>query len=140
MGPRFSVRLRVLAGCATLTLLAVVYGAGPIAACDPFFCTTVPVDQAAERVILTMDGGTVTTYVQINYVGAAEKFAWVPSVPEIATAERAMFRDLDRLTQPICIPPRAPDGLIRIRTAMPAAEARPASVTVEASGGLGPFA
>jgi hypothetical protein len=38
-------------------------------ACGGFFCTTLPVDQSAERIIFTMDEGRITTYVQINYVG-----------------------------------------------------------------------
>ena len=95
-------------------LLVLVVSSGSVAACGGFFCGPVPVDQAAERIIFTMDGGTITTYVQINYVGRAEDFAWVlpmPNVPKVDTAEMSMFRDLDRLTQPVYIGPRPPDCL-----------------------------
>src|SRR5688572_7435944 len=40
-------------------LLGATVFAPPVAACGGFFCTTVPVDQAAERVIFKMDEGTV---------------------------------------------------------------------------------
>jgi len=114
-----------------------------VAACGGFFCTTVPVDQSGERVIFTIDEGTISTYVQINYVGRAEDFAWVlpvPSVPTIETAEMSTFTDLDRLTRPQYIPPRPPSCLSP-RFAMPsAASAREDnSTTVLASGEVGPF-
>ena len=135
--------VRSLAVVAALLVLVAAAGAPSVAACGGFFCTTVPVDQAAERVIFTMDPGTVSTYVQINYVGAAEDFAWilpVPAVPQIDTAQMATFRDLDRLTQPIYIPPRPPDCLRR----MPMPAAAPASAAGEgtqvlASGEVGPY-
>ena len=100
------VRLLPLVGAVLLLVSAA--SAPSVAACGGFFCTTVPVDQAAERVIFTMDEGTVTTYVQINYVGAAEDFAWilpVPAVPQIDTAQTVTFQDLDRLTQPLYLAP-----------------------------------
>jgi hypothetical protein len=132
---------------APLVALALVLALNPASAgaCGGFFCTTVPVDQAAERVIFTMDEGTITTYVQINYVGKADDFAWVlplPAVPKVDTAEMAMFRDLDRLTQPVYIAPRPPDCLRRVMPAMaqpgPRAVAD-SSTTVLASGEVGPF-
>ena len=129
---------------AGLTLAAALLPS-QVLACGGFFCTTVPVDQAAERIIFTMDGGTVTTYVQINYVGRAEDFAWVlplPGVPKVDTAQMATFRDLDRLTQPVYIPPRPPDCLMR-RMPVPAPAMAGASernsTTVLASGEVGPF-
>ena len=136
----FSRTVRTL--LAVLTLAAALVPS-QVLACGGFFCTTVPVDQAAERVIFTMDGGTITTYVQINYVGRAEDFAWVlplPSVPEVDTAQVSTFRDLDRLTQPVYIPPRPPDCLMR-RVPMPAAagSSERSGTTVLASGEVGPF-
>jgi len=132
--------VRIVTAVATLAIMSGLFAAGPIAACGGFFCTTAPVDQAAERVIFTMDEGTVTTYVQINYVGKADDFAWIlplPAVPQIDTAQRSTFDDLNRLTQPIYISPRPPDCL---RLPLPAA-ARPAegTTTVLASGEVGPF-
>ena len=92
-------------------LLVLVASPGLAGACGGFFCTTIPVDQAAERIIFTMDEGTITTYVQINYVGRPEDFAWVlpmPAVPKVDTAEMTTFRDLDRLTTPVYIAPPPP--------------------------------
>ena len=129
---------------AAFLLLAVA--PGPAGACGGFFCTAIPVDQAAERIIFTMDEGTITTYVQINYVGQAEDFAWVlpmPAVPKVDTAEMTMFRDLDRLTTAglhraatagLPAPPDAGDGGAGAGRA--AAES---STTVLASGEVGPF-
>jgi hypothetical protein len=125
-------------------LLGSWLGAAPVAACGGFFCTTVPVDQSAERIIFQMDPGKVTTWVQINYVGAAEDFAWVlpmPTVPEIATAQSSTFRDLDRLTAPVFIAPQPPPCLRRpMPLAAPASAARAGEgVNVLASGEVGPF-
>jgi hypothetical protein len=138
-----NVRWLVVPLIAVIVLFAVT--PGPAGACGGFFCSNIPVDQAAERVIFTMDEGTITTIVQINYVGAAEDFAWilpVPAVPNVETAEMSMFRDLDRLTQPVWIGPRPPACLQR---PMPAAAApggartAESSVAVLASGEVGPF-
>jgi len=135
------VRLLPLVGAVLLLVSAA--SAPSVAACGGFFCTTVPVDQAAERVIFTMDEGTVTTYVQINYVGAAEDFAWilpVPAVPQIDTAQTVTFQDLDRLTQPLYLAPSPPDCLLRRPMPAAAPSARGAAeTTVLASGEVGPF-
>jgi len=140
------VKVRWLVAPLAALLLVFVVSSGSVAACGGFFCGPVPVDQAAERIVFTMDAGTVTTYVQINYVGKAEDFAWVlpmPNVPKVDTAEMAMFRDLDRLTQPVYIGPRPPDCLRQRMPvpsmAMPAARAAESSTTVLASGEVGPF-
>ena len=131
-----------------LLLVLFVNPAG-VGACGGFFCTTIPVDQNAERIIFTMDEGSITTYVQISYTGRPEDFAWVlpmPSVPKVDTATSTMFRDLDRLTQPVYIPPRPPACLQRPLPSMaqPAAAPRAADAgsqtTVLASGEVGPFA
>jgi len=131
---------------APLVALVVVLSVSPgvAGACGGFFCSTVPVDQAGERIIFTMDDTTVATYVQINYVGKAEDFAWVlpvPAVPQVDTAEMTMFRDLERLTTPQYIPPRTPDCLRRPIPAMAAAPSarQEGSTTVLASGEVGPF-
>jgi hypothetical protein len=139
------VNVRWLVAPLVALLLVLAVAPGPAGACGGFFCGPVPVDQAAERIVFTMDEGTITTYVQINYVGKAEDFAWVlpmPAVPKVDTAEMSMFRDLDRLTQPVYIGPRPPDCLRRPMPAMaPAAAGRAAesSTTVLASGEVGPF-
>lgn len=131
----------VLASLAAVALLLVLPVRAALA-CGGFFCTTVPVDQAAERVIFTMDEGKVGTYVQINYTGAPDDFAWVlpvPSVPRLAPADMATFRDLDRLTLPVYIPPPAP-ACLRPPLPAPAAAGAREGVTVLDSGVVGPFA
>ena len=126
-------------------LLLFVASSGSVAACGGFFCGPVPVDQAAEQIVFTMDEGTITAYVQINYVGRAEDFAWVlpmPNVPKVETSEMSLFRDLRRLTDVQYLIPPAPDCLRRPMPAMAApasARAAESSTTVLASGEVGPF-
>jgi hypothetical protein len=121
-----------------LTLLAPSFAA----ACGGFFCTTVPVDQSAERIIFAMDEGRITTIVQINYTGSPDNCAWVlpvPNVPTLAVGDMNTFRDLDRMTAPLFVPPPPPDCLRRpIPMAAPAA-AGADGVSVLASGTVGPF-
>lgn len=73
-------------------------------ACGGFFCNTSPVDQQAERIIFVQeDADTVTSYVEINYQGDPEGFAWVvpvPSVPELDVWYGQAFDALDLATQP----------------------------------------
>ena len=83
---------------------------GSAFACGGLFCQNVPVSQQGERIIFTMNGdGTITAYVQINYVGEAPDFSWVvpvPTVPEVDVAEMATFDELDLLTQPVILSPQ----------------------------------
>lgn len=134
------MRTRTKLGFMVVPLALGLLWPGLAAACGGFFCTTVPVDQSAERIIFTMDEGRITTYVQINYMGSPDDFAWVlpvPNVPTLAVGDMVTFRDLDRLTAPLFIPPPAPDCLRpRVLTFAP----KPAAgVDVLASGTVGPF-
>ena len=121
-------------------------------ACGGFFCTNVPVDQAAERIIFAVnDGdGTIDAYVQINYQGAPDAFAWVvpvPNPPKLDVATLAMMRELDRLTQPVYIAPSVTDACSDAlrRLPVPAAAQPPPGgaakdgVTVFDQGEVGPF-
>ena len=91
------------------TLVASLFLVPGAYACGGFFCTNVPVDQAAERIIFAVnDDGTIDAYVQINYTGAPDAFAWVvpvPNPPKVDVATMAMLRELDRLTQPVYVAP-----------------------------------
>jgi MYXO-CTERM domain-containing protein len=73
-------------------------------ACGGFFCSAQPVDQQAERIIFVEnDDNTVTSYVEIQYQGEPEGFAWVvpvPSVPELDVWHSRAFSGLDNATQP----------------------------------------
>ena len=54
----------------------------PANACGGFFCSQVPVDQSAERIIFALSPNKTTVYIQINYQGEAQKFSWI--VPVLA--------------------------------------------------------
>ena len=91
-------------------------------ACGGFFCTSVPVDQNAERIIFTQNGdGTVSAYVQIEYTGAAPDFSWILPLPKAIPAEAievpedamAAFRELEAATTPVFIPPELPEMIRR---------------------------
>ena len=86
-------------------LLAATLAPSSAEACGGFFCdggATPPV-QSAERVIFTHAGGVVTAYVQIEYQGNPDDFAWVipvPALPRLSTASPAIFDAIDQLTAP----------------------------------------
>jgi hypothetical protein len=132
---------------ATILTLLLLSFAPQAHACGGFFCTNVPVDQAAERIIFAVnDGdGTIDAYVQINYTGAPDAFAWVvpvPNPPKVDVANMPMIRDLDRQTQPVYIgPPLTPECSRRLPVFAPAASstAAPGGVTVFDQGSVGPF-
>jgi len=75
----------------------------PSSACGGFFCTTVPINQAAEQIVFRQQGNEVTAMVRILYSGNAEDFSWVvpvPDVPEISLGADATFNELDFATRP----------------------------------------
>jgi len=120
--------------------------AQPTLACGGLFCQNIPVDQAAERIIFTVDPGQVSAYVQINYTGNAPDFAWVvpvPSVPEVDVAEMDSFNELQTATDPVFMLPPVPDCMFDDGIAMMAPVEESAAgedVTVFASGEAGPYA
>jgi len=72
-------------------------------ACGGFFCTTVPINQAAEQIVFRQQGDEVTAMVRILYSGNAEDFSWVvpvPDTPEISLGADATFNELDFVTRP----------------------------------------
>ena len=137
--------LLAIIGCAVLANLWT-----PSAeACGGFFCTNVPVDQNAERIIFTQNkDGTVSAYVQIEYTGAAPDFSWILPLPEAIPAQAitipddAMeaFRELEAATTPVFIPPELPECAQRQKAEPTAALASAEqSVEVFASGEVGPY-
>ena len=128
---------------ALLALLAATMVPSPALACGGFFCLNSPINQQVERIIFTQDGSTINAYVQINYTGSDESFAWVvpvPSVPEVDVAEMDMFLELDTMTTPTFIPPPIPECALRDMPIMAVAEsAADGGVTVYSSGEVGPF-
>lgn len=72
-------------------------------ACGGFFCTTVPINQAAEQIVFRQEDNMVTAMVRILYAGNAEDFSWVvpvPETPEISLGANNTFTELDFATQP----------------------------------------
>ena len=61
-------------------------------------------DQQAERIIFVQeDENTITSYVEIQYQGAPDAFAWivpVPAVPDLDTWQSMAFNALDLVTEP----------------------------------------
>lgn len=85
--------------------LALVATAVPMKseACGGFFCTTIPINQAAEQIVFRQEPGMVTAMVRIIYSGAAEDFSWVvpvPNTPELSIGSDTTFTELDFATQP----------------------------------------
>src|SRR5690348_6944012 len=109
-------------------------------ACGGFFCTNVPVDQSAERIIFAVNegAGTIDAYVQINYSGSPDRLAWVvpvPSRPKVDVADMALFNELDLLTQPNYIAPPLPSNC---QIPVPAA-AEAGGVNVFGQGSVGAY-
>jgi hypothetical protein len=123
-------------------LVASLIPAPSAQACGGFFCTNVPVDQSAERIIFAVnDGaGTIDAYVQINYTGSPDKFAWVvpvPNPPTVDVADIKLINNLDLLTQPNYIAPPLPDDCQMPVMSAPAAGG--SGVTVFGQGSVGPY-
>jgi MYXO-CTERM domain-containing protein len=74
------------------------------AACGGFFCSATPVDQTAERIIFSVNPeSTVTAYINIQYAGERDAFAWivpVPSPPDLGEFPQGVFNAIDVATQP----------------------------------------
>ena len=141
--------VKTLIPIVVLLFVAMIVSAQPTLACGGLFCQNIPVDQAAERSIFTVDPGEVSAYVQINYTGSAPDFAWVvpvPSVPEVDVAEMASFFELQTATDPVFMLPPVPDCMFRdqVFEMGGAPQATMAEmeedVTVFASGEAGPYA
>jgi hypothetical protein len=122
-----------------LGIYAVGMSAPAARACGGFFCTNVPVDQSAERIIFTVNeaAGTIDAYVQINYTGSPDQFAWVvpvPNPPKVDVADIATIDELDGLTRPNYIAPPLPDDC-----PVPVPAAAGGDVTVFGQGSVGPY-
>lgn len=71
-------------------------------ACGGFFCSQVPINQAGERIVFGVRGNSVEAHIQIQYQGAAEKFAWVVPLtakPTLGIGSPRLFNFLDIQTQ-----------------------------------------
>jgi hypothetical protein len=84
-----------------------------VSACGGFFCSNIPIDQNAERIIFVVDRrvGTTTAVIGINYKGDADQFSWVlpvPDIPKLDVAQTASLTILDVATSVQINPPRDP--------------------------------
>ena len=97
---KFTLSTMLSASVASATTLFPVASS----ACGGFFCTTVPINQAAEQIVFRQRPGRVTAMVRIAYSGNAEDFSWVvpvPDTPEISIGTDTTFNELDFSTQPL---------------------------------------
>ena len=95
--------MKGIVGKVAVILVVLVMGSRDVRACGGFFCRTVPMNQAYERILFVSDGEVVTTHVQIEYSGSAPDFAWllpVPSLPELKVSHNEIFNQLGFATQP----------------------------------------
>jgi hypothetical protein len=75
-------------------------------ACGGTFCdggNPMPVDQTGEDILFIQDGDQIEVHIRIQYVGEAERFAWmVPlaSVPEVSIGSEPLFIEVARATIP----------------------------------------
>ncbi len=113
--------LRILPALGLATLAGVGVAAfllpSPAAACGGFFCSTVPVEQNAERILFELDPtangglGEVTAVVEVMYNGDADDFSWVvpvpslPENPELDVAPGSVLTLFETASVPQIIPP-----------------------------------
>jgi hypothetical protein len=78
-------------------------------ACGGTFCdgippSPMPVDQTGEDILFIRDGNEIEAHVRIEYIGDAERFAWMvplPSVPEVDVGSDPLFSALAAATLPV---------------------------------------
>lgn len=91
--------LTVISLCAIGLVSRRAEACGCFAPPDP----TVPIVQAGERILFSVENGVVTAHVQIQYAGDAADFGWLlplPSVPTLSLGSEEVFTQLTTATQP----------------------------------------
>src|SRR5215471_12789829 len=64
---------------------------------------TVPIVQAGEKILFSIENGMVTAHIQIQYAGDAKDFGWLlplPSLPTLELGTDELFTQLYATTQP----------------------------------------
>jgi hypothetical protein len=115
--------IRLLRPLSLVAVMAAALGLAALAvptdavACGGFFCSTVPVEQNAERILFELDPtanggvGQVTAVVEVTYAGDADDFSWVipvpslPENPELDVAPGSIMTLFESATVPQIIPP-----------------------------------
>ena len=74
----------------TIGLTAAAFNPGSLLACGGFFCTTIPVDQAQERIVFAQnENGILDVYIQIDSENEdPTDFSWILPVPPARTGRR----------------------------------------------------
>ena len=120
-------------------------------ACGGFFCTTIPINQAAEQIVFRQEPGMVTAMVRIQYSGNAEDFSWVvpvPDTPELSVGSDLTFNDLEQSTRPrfnlsinggVCSQDNPNFALAPDALGAPVAESADSGVVIEQETEVGPF-
>ena len=129
-------------------VIAMIGLANAAGACGGFFCQNNPVDQTGERIVFSVnDDGTITSLIQIQYVGSAEDFSWILPLPSAISADDLavpddgdlVFDELHSLTDVrIIAPPRPACADVAVNFSA-TTSAQSESVEVIASGEVGPF-
>src|SRR5262245_4448744 len=77
---------------------------GRAQACGGFFCSTQRIDQSGEYILFSLEPSGVTAYIQIQYQGKADDFAWVVPVmtvpKQIGVGVQQVFTTLMNATVP----------------------------------------
>src|SRR5687767_11496319 len=73
-------------------------------ACGGFFCQQTPIDQSGEYILFSINDTGVRAYIQIQYQGKAEDFAWVVPVmkapTKVGVGSQQVFTTLMNATLP----------------------------------------
>ena len=102
---------------------------------------------ALELVSVFNGDGTITTLIEIQYVGNAEDFSWILPIPEaigvddlqVPEGGDLVFDELHAITDVQFLPPAPPDCANEVMETMATADMAAEGVDVFASGEVGPF-
>jgi MYXO-CTERM domain-containing protein len=94
-----------LSSAALVVTCAVAFSSQNAEACGCFAPPdpTVPIVQAGERILFSVNNGVVNANIQIQYAGDAKDFGWLlplPSVPTLKLGTEELFTQLINVTQP----------------------------------------
>jgi hypothetical protein len=129
-------------------LLALLLAPDIAGACAALFSPDADVRQSAQRIIFAVDAprGTVEAYVSVQYVGAAEEFAWIvplPSNPQVDVVAADSFDAIERATNPRFLLPSESCASLRDLspglTGSAPPEGAPGGVDVYQQGQVGPY-
>lgn len=94
-----------LSSAALVATLGIAFSSQDAEACGCFAPPdpTVPIVQAGERILFSVNNGVVNAHIQIQYAGEAKDFGWLlplPSIPVLKLGTEELFTQLINVTQP----------------------------------------